>query len=241
MVLYKGGRLPAWDAVPAEVRDGYSLKHVQSQRALARKHGLKRLEGFRLITSRQPWDSFWIIEMPSLEGAEAWITGGMSPPYGDYGYYEYNLARRVSTTASPAPARSASLPPFTPKPESTWPPVLVADLGSVVLLQFEGRQTGGSVASRDVPDSDYVRSLESVAVEHGLLRLETFHLIDPQGTYRRVKVIEFPELQGTEAWIRAELEFATQRNARHSFTLARKWSPEYFARWVPGSAGDSEG
>ena len=40
---------------------------------VAREHGLMRLEGFRLVTAQGPWQHYWVMEFPTLEGAEAWI------------------------------------------------------------------------------------------------------------------------------------------------------------------------
>ena len=50
--------------------------------SVARDHRMKRMEGFRLIAPQERWERFWVIEFPTLEGAEAWIEAEMAPPYG---------------------------------------------------------------------------------------------------------------------------------------------------------------
>ena len=54
---------------------------------------MRRLEGFRLMGRQYHWERFWVIEFPTLDGAEAWIEAEIAPPYGLYGYYDYELAR----------------------------------------------------------------------------------------------------------------------------------------------------
>lgn len=73
VVLFKGGRLPEWDDLSADVQRAYSQQHVDLMLSVAREHGMMGLEGFRLMGPVQPWARFWVIEFPTLEGAEAWI------------------------------------------------------------------------------------------------------------------------------------------------------------------------
>jgi hypothetical protein len=75
--------------------------------------------------------------------------------------------------------------------------------------------------------------MQSVARDHGLLRLEAYRLIGPQPDWHRAWVIEFPDLEGAEVWIEAELRPPHGRFATKAYHLARKWAPEYFATWVP--------
>ena len=93
IILYKGGRLPTWHGLTPEARDAYQQEHVDLMLSVAREHGLMRLEGFKLMAPQQSWERFWVIEFPTLTGAEAWIDAEMAPPYGRYGYYEYYTAR----------------------------------------------------------------------------------------------------------------------------------------------------
>ena len=93
VVLFKGGRLPAWHDLSPETRDAYEQEHIDLMLSVAREHGLRRIEGFRLITAQGPWVRYWVIEFPTMAGAEAWIEAEIRPPYGPFGYYEYELAR----------------------------------------------------------------------------------------------------------------------------------------------------
>ena len=119
VVLFKGGRLPSWGRLTREEQVVYSQQHVDLMLSVAREHRMMRLEGFKLMAPEAGWVRFWVIEFPTLAGAEAWIDAEMAPPYGHYGYYEYYLARRwqeeylsdwvtrpsapIATTSTPAP------------------------------------------------------------------------------------------------------------------------------------------
>ena len=47
--LFQGGRLPSWEGLSQQNRTEFSQAHVDLMLSLAQRHGLKRLEGFRLI------------------------------------------------------------------------------------------------------------------------------------------------------------------------------------------------
>ena len=96
VALFKGGRLQTWHTLTDAQRDDYSAQHVELMLGVAHEHGMMTLEGFKLMEPKQPWERFWVLEFPTLEGAEAWIEAEMAPPYGTYGYYEYHLARRFA-------------------------------------------------------------------------------------------------------------------------------------------------
>lgn len=70
-----------------------------------------------MITPERDFMRFWIIEFPTLTGAEAWIeaemASPMAPPYGAYGYYEYWLARRWAVAELNSLVTNP-LPPMTP-------------------------------------------------------------------------------------------------------------------------------
>ena len=91
-ILFKGGRLPTWQRLSQEQQIDYSGQHVELMLSVAAEHGLRKLEGFKLIAAKEPWQRFWVIEFPTLAGAEEWIKAEMAPPYGTYGYYEYHLS-----------------------------------------------------------------------------------------------------------------------------------------------------
>ena len=93
IVLVKAGRLQSWDHVSPEKQRDYTREHVDLVMEVGHRHGITRLEAFRLMGYQQPWHRFWVIEFPTLEGAEEWIQAEMAPPYGSHGYWEYYLAR----------------------------------------------------------------------------------------------------------------------------------------------------
>lgn len=241
IVLCKGGRLPSWDSLTSEKQGAYSQEHVDLMLSIAREYGLMRLEGFKLMTPQQVWVRFWIIEFPTLVGAEAWIDAEMAPPYGRYGYYEYYVARHWR------PDKFASWATRPPAPvdvlSGTDPhhiPALDVDRSSVVVLLFgRWRSEASEVTSEARGDTEHIELMQSVAREHGLMRLEGFKLIGPQDGWHRAWVIEFPTLAGAEAWIDAEVRPPHGRYATKSFYLSHKWAPGYFASWVsretPGS------
>ena len=93
VILFKGGRLPSWHRLTDKQRDEFSQTHVDLMLTVADRYGMKRMEVFRLIGPQDVWQRFWLIEFPTMEGAEQWIQAEMAPPYGLYGFYEYHLSR----------------------------------------------------------------------------------------------------------------------------------------------------
>ncbi|MBP88020.1 MAG: hypothetical protein CMJ64_15055 [Planctomycetaceae bacterium] len=71
VVLFKGGRLPSW-------------------------HQLMRLEAFQLMTPKNDWHRAWVIELPTLEAAEAWVEGEESLPHGMHAKRIIYFARKWS-------------------------------------------------------------------------------------------------------------------------------------------------
>lgn len=233
IVLYKGGRLPSWQKLPPDQRQEYEQQHVDLMLATANQTGLMRLEGFRLVAPERDFVRFWIIESPTLDGAEAWIEAEMAPPYGAYGYYEYLLARSWQREELERMVTNP-LPPVTPlKSDPHEIPFLDADAGTIVVLLFERWLPDAQmVAAADRGEAELAALRQSVAREYGLMRLEAFQLLGMQSTWRRVWLAEFPTLAGTEAWIQAEVSPPHGHHAEKSFYLARRWEPAYFASWV---------
>ena len=237
VVLVKAGRLQAWDHVSPEKQRYYAREHVELIFEVGHKYGIQRLEAFRLMGYQQPWHRFWVIEFPTLEGAEEWIQAEMAPPYGSHGYWEYYLAR-----------------PWGPDYFSTWvtrerkpqPPIadqepgsipgLEVDLDSVVVLMF-GRGLPGSdlMSVKDRGDQEHVDLMKSVAREHGLMRLEGFRLIAPQDAWHRAWVIEFPTMAGAEAWMEAEVRPTYGTYNTKIYFPARNLFCADISRFKPGS------
>ena len=227
VVLYKGGRLASWDGLTAGEQDEYSREHVDLMLSVAREHGLMGLEGFKLVGPVEDWMRFWAIEFPTFEGAEAWIAAEMEPPYGRYGYYEYYLARGVRREGPGLPAAK----PLTRAPSEA--PVLAADMGSFVVVAFDRWLPGADIVPPgDRGDAEHDELMSSVAREHGLIRMDVYRLVAPQHSWHRASIVEFPGLEGAEAWIEADSRPPSSRYRSRTYHLARKWAPQYFAGWV---------
>lgn len=240
VVLIKGGRLPAWHALSQREQDDFSQEHVDLMLSVSRRYGLMHLEGFRLLGPQDNWQRFWVIEFPSLAGAEAWIQAEMAPPYGRYGYYEYHLARRASrdgliVRASRLPAPKSPVAAENPR----HIPTLKIDSSSLVVLTFRRWLPGAAELSAQEPGQvEHTRRLKAIAKRHRLIRLELFRLMAPQADWHEVGLIELPSFAGAEAWMEVETAFPNSRFALVTQHLARKWAPAYFARWVCASASD---
>jgi hypothetical protein len=243
VVLARTGRLAGWDLLSAAERDAASNEHVELMLAVARAHQLMTLDGYRLIGPQQRFERLWVIEFPELAGAEAWIEAEMRPPYGRYGFYEYDLARRFATgfsaslVASPPPAMA----PRVADPAAV--PPLSADHSSVAGLMFARLDAeAGSLDAATRGDDEHLRQLRAAADAHQLLRMEGFQLLGPRNDWHRAWIVLFPQLAGVEAWIDAELTPPLNSHGSKSFLLARRWQPDYFSSWVPtaGTAAANE-
>ncbi len=234
VVLFKGGRLPSWHRLTATQRTDYERQHVDLMLSIVSEYGMKRLEGFRLIAPQERWERFWLIEFPTLEGAEAWIEAEMAPPNGLYGFYEYYLSR---------PFRPKELATWVPNPRPTTVvnpqadphqiPSLETDLSSVVVLLFGRWLPGSEAVEPNVRgDQEHVDLMKGIARDHRMMRLEAFRLIDPQPDWHRAWVMEFPDLAGAEAWINGEILPPHGAYSNKIMYLARRWASDYFASWV---------
>ena len=233
VVLYKGGRLPSWDALAPDEQSDFQDQHVELMLSIAAEHELMQLEGFRLITPQQEWERFWTIEFPSVSGAQAWIEAEMRPPYGRHGFYEYYMSLRWRPdyfnewVVNPAPVTARR----SQDPRSV--PDLSVKRDSVILLMFgRWRPESDRPSPEERGDAERTAHMKAVAVEHGLMRYEAYKLIGPQSDWHLAWVLEFPEVAGAEAWVDAEVRPPHSQHSTRSFFLARRWAPEYFASWV---------
>ena len=238
VILLKGGRLPSWYQLTAEQQQAFSQEHVALMLSIADKHGMQRLEGFRLIGPQDSWQRFWVIEFPTLEGAESWIEAEMAPPYGLYGYYDYSLARNYKPEIFSAWAVKPP-PPIVPLEEDPHNiPVLAADNRTINLLMFVRYRPGvEALTPEERGDEEHVELMTSLAGERDLMRLEAFQLIHRQDDWHRAWIIELPNLEAVEAWIDGEETPPHGIHARREFRLARRWSADYFASWVRDGGG----
>jgi uncharacterized protein YciI len=236
VVLFKGGRLPAWHDLSDEQRQAYEQEHVDLMLATGREHGLMRIEGYRLITAQQPWARFWVIELPTLEAAEAWIRAEMKPPYGAFGWYQYHLARRhAREELSDWPSRPIPAVERVRSDPHTVP-ALAARTDSVVILLFGRWLPEAELATAEERgDAEHVELMKRVARDRGLMRIEAYQLIAPEPDWHRAWVIEFPTLEDAEAWLDAEVLPPHGRYSHKRYLLARRWAPEYFETWPAGA------
>ena len=235
VVLAKTGRLASWRQLESEERRKVEQAHVDLMLSVARNHHLRQMEGFKLIGPQERWERFWIIEFPDIVGAEAWIEAEMAPRYGLHGYYEYYLSRRWGRDHFATWVPNIPAPITVPSDaDPNMIPVLEADRNSIVVLQFE-RMTAAAAAltPQQRHEPEHVEQMQAIAREHGLMRLATYQLIDPQEAWHRAWVIEFPTLAGAEGWIDGETTPPHANHANKIFYIARKWAPMYFASWVP--------
>ena len=234
VILYKGGRLPSWGKLSEKERRIYSQEHVDLMLRVGKEFGLMHLEGFKLIGPQENWERFWLIEFPTLEGAEAWIDAEMAPSYGLYGYYEYYLSRRCAIDSiSTLPEQHSTPEAVLPRPNPYNVPELMEDRSSFVVLLFERWRPGAeAVALRERGDDAHLELMYSLAREQSLMRLDAFQLIDRQNTWHRVMVTEFPTFAAAQIFINAELEPPQSLYAAKTFFLAHNWAPEYFSSWI---------
>jgi hypothetical protein len=87
-------------------------------------------------------------------------------------------------------------------------------------------------ATRD-NDDEHAGWMQQVAHDHRMIRIEAFQAIARQDGWHRAWIIEFPDLAGAEAWIDTETLPRHIAYSTKAFHLARRWSPDYFATWMP--------
>jgi len=227
-ILYKGGRLASWHRLPAKQKRAFEQEHVDLMLGIAGQHGLRRLEGFRLITPQGGWERSWIIEFPTLAGAEAWIKAEMEPPYGRYGFYDYHLARQMQAadgTEWPHDTTTEDIAASVADPHQV--PDLAVDRESVVVFLYQE----GGLGNGWVPNE--LTATSARAGMHGVTRLERFDLIAPTADWDRIWLVELPTINSAEAWIEAEAAASQGDMTTRHFQLTRKWAPDYFINWIP--------
>ncbi len=237
VILFRGGRLPAWHLLGESEQVDYERQHVDLMLSVSERHGLMGLHGYRLLAPLGDWVRFWTIEFPDLAGAEAWMTAEVEPPYGRYGFHDYSLARRWQPRSLDWLPRRPE-PPVPPDADARVIPPLSADSSSVVVLAFGGWSRGSDeIDPRTRGDEERRQRLRETARGHGLLHGEVFRLLGTSGEGELVWLLEFPELAGAEAWIEAESAPPAGAYQERRFHLARRWAPEYFVTWPPRKGG----
>ena len=121
--------------------------------------------------------------------------------------------------------------------ETRMPAELRVSRDSVVVLAKTGRQASWHRLTDDERRSaerEHVDLMLSIAARHRMRRLEGFRLIGPQGRWERFWLIEFPDLDGAETWIEAEMAPPYGRYGFYEYHLTRPLAPELFDTWLPG-------
>jgi len=233
VILFKGGRLPSWFQLGDEERRKFEQAHVDLMLSVARQHDMVRLEGFRLIDPQDCWQRFWLIEFPSIAGAERWIEAEMAPPYGRYGFYEYQLSRPWKPDVYTRWCSDSGAKTVTSDHDPHMIPALNVDMQSIVILMFARyRPHATELTPEQRGDAQHEEVMHEIAQRHGLRRLEVFQLLAPQPDWHRAWVIELPALEAVEDWVAGEESSPHSKYVQRSFHLARKWAPEYFSSWV---------
>ena len=113
----------------------------------------------------------------------------------------------------------------------------------VVVLAKTGRQASWHRLTDDrrrAAEREHVDLMLSIAARHHLQRLEGYRLIGLQGGWERFWVIEFPDLDGAEAWIEAEMAPPYGTYGFYEYHLTRPLAPEVLAGWLPGPPREIE-
>ena len=106
---------------------------------------------------------------------------------------------------------------------------------SVVLLYKGGRLPSWHLltdAERDDCQRQHVDLMLEVARDSGLIGLEGFRLLAPQQSWERFWTIEFPDMAGAEAWIKAEMAPPYGSFGYYEYYLSRRFERELYDSWV---------
>ena len=77
LVVLGFGRHVAQGGPPASATSDEA--HARALGDVAERHGLSRLEGFRLLNPQPEWHWAYVAELPGFDGAESWIEAEMAP------------------------------------------------------------------------------------------------------------------------------------------------------------------
>ena len=110
---------------------------------------------------------------------------------------------------------------------------LTEDKSSVVVITFQMSLPGSDLVIPDVDERQkYIKDINSVSEEHGLIRLEAYRLITPQSNWHTTVITEFPTINGAKAWIDLQENPSYVRFKTRTNYLSHKWAPRYFAGWI---------
>lgn len=84
--------LPGADVVPPKERG--DSEHDEAISAVEGEHGLIRLDVYQLVAPQSDWHRARVVELPTLDGAEAWIEADSRAPNSRYRSRTYHLAHK---------------------------------------------------------------------------------------------------------------------------------------------------
>ena len=229
VLLARTGRLDSWHRLADADRQAATDHHVDLMVRVAADTGMRKLDGYRLLTPLDRFERFWVMAFPDLAGAESWIAAEMRPPYGLYGYYEYDLARPMDMSG----AASLVENPLPREVRSTDPrqvPSLAADRDHLAVVCF-GRSS--AALGWQIPEP----APPAAGVSSGAYRLlEGYRLIGPRADWQYTWLCVAGTMGAAEAWVDAQTEADGRSQYLQRFLLARRWQPDYFSSWVAGSS-----
>jgi len=134
--------------------------------SVADRYGMKRMEGFRLIGPQDVWQRFWLIEFPTMEGAEQWIQAEMAPPYGLYGYYEYHLSRKFKSDLNSTWVTNPAPPTVPLDADPHTIPELHVDRDSIIVIMFARDRLEAFARASEEPGNElYISPMKKIAEE----------------------------------------------------------------------------
>ena len=68
------------ESVLASEKQRGDAEHRELMKSVAREHGLIRLDAFQLMAPQPGWHRAYVIELPTIAAAEAWMDAEMAPP-----------------------------------------------------------------------------------------------------------------------------------------------------------------
>ena len=106
---------------------------------------------------------------------------------------------------------------------------------SVILLCKGGYLPARRLLTDEQKDANTVHHVDLMlrtVRDHGMRRLEGFRFLAPQQPWERFWIAEFPDFEGAEAYVEAEMAPPSGPLAYHEYYMARRWRMDYFDSWV---------
>ena len=232
VLLARTGRLASWHRLTDAERQAATDHHVDLMVRVAAETGMRKLDGYRLMTPMDRFERFWVMAFSDLAGAESWIAAEMQPPYGLYGYYEYDLARPMDMRAAASLVQDP-LPREVRDADPRDVPSLAADRDHVAVVCF-GRSS--AALGWQIPEPALPAAGSSATGGAAYRLLEGYRLMSPRADWQYTWLCAADTMDAAEAWIDAQTEADGREEYLQRFLLARRWQPDYFSSWMAGGA-----